>query len=377
MIKKITLLTALLMCAVYSFAQLTLPPSGDNQRSVNTQYIGAIVHVTVTYNSPNVHAPNGEDRTGKIWGQLVPYGLTDQGFGTSKAAPWRAGANENTTFEFSHDVTIQGKSLKAGKYAFFVIPQKEGAWTLIFSNNAAAWGSFFYDPKEDALRVEATPEKSDYHEWLTYEFVDRQPESATVALLWENLKLPFKIEVPNAKQLYVNQIRGELENATGFDYRNWATAAAWCAQNNINLEEALTWADYAISGQFVGQEDFQTLQTKSMVLQKLNRSAEAAQIMDKAIKLPTATALAIHTYGRQLMAAGDKKKALEIFEYNAQRFNGAWPTNVGLARGYSAVGQYDKALKAAQAALAQAPDAVNKNFLAQAVEKLKQKQDIN
>lgn len=375
--KKVTLLLAILVSAFYSYAQLTQPPSGDNQKSVATQYIGAIAAVTITYNSPNVTGPNGENRTGKIWGQLVPYGLTDQGFGTSKAAPWRAGANENTIFEFSHDVTIQGKALKAGKYGFHVITAENGPWTLIFSKNAAAWGSFFYDQKDDALRVQATPEKSEYHEFLTYEFTDRQAESATVALMWENIKLPFTIAVPNMKQLYVDKMRGELQDDIGFDHRNWAAAAAWCAQNDINLEEALTWADYAISGPFIGQEDFQTLQTKALVLQKLNRTADAQQLMDKAIKHNSATAFAIHGYGRQLMAAGDKKKALEVFEYNFQRFNGAWPTNVGLARAYSANGQFDKALKHAQAGLAQAPDDVNKNFLTQAIEKLKQKQDIN
>lgn len=375
--KQITLLLVFLSCALYSHAQLSTPPDGDNQKSVTTQYIGALAQVTITYNSPNVTAPNGENRTGKVWGQLVPYGLTDQGFGTSKAAPWRAGSNQSTTIEFSHDVTVQGKPLKAGKYGFFVIVEKDAPWTLIFSNNSAAWGSYFYNDKEDALRVQATPEKSEYHEWLTYEFVDRQPESTTVALMWENVKLPFKIEVPNIKQLYVDKMRGELQNNLGFDHRNWAAAADYCVQNNVNLEEALTWADYAISGAFIGQEEFQTLQTKAMVLRKLNRTAEAQQIMDKAIRHNTANAQLIHQYGRQLMAAGEKKKALEVFEYNAQRFNGVWPTNVGLARAYSANGQYDKALKAAQAALAQAPDDVNKKFLTEAIEKLKKKQDIN
>ncbi len=375
--KSITLLTALLLTAFYTFAQLTQPPNGDNQKSVTTQYIGSLAHVTVTYNSPDVHAPNGDDRSGKIWGQLEPYGLNNPGFGTSKAAPWRAGSNENTTFEFSHDVTIQGKPLKAGKYGFHIILAEKGAWTLIFSNNAAAWGSYFYNDKEDALRVEATPETSEYHEWLTYEFMDRKPESTTIALMWDKIKLPFTIAVPNMKELYVDKMRSELQNDIGFDHRNWAAGAAYLAENNMNLDEALVWADYAISGPFIGQEDFQTLQTKSMVLRKLNRTAEAQQTMDKAIKHSTADVQAIHAYGRQLMAAGDKKKALEIFEYNHKRFNGAWPTNVGLARAYSANGIYDKALKHAQLALPQATDEVNKKFLTEAIEKLKKKQDIN
>lgn len=375
--KKITLLMCLLSMSVWSFAQVTTPPSGDNQKSVTTQYIGALTHVTITYNSPNVHGPNGEDRTGKIWGQLVPYGLNNLGFGTATAAPWRAGSNENTTFEFSHDVLVQGKPLKAGKYGFHIIVEEKGPWTLIFSNNATAWGSFFYNENEDALRVQATPEPNEFHEWLSYEFIDRQPESATVALVWEKIKLPFKIEVPDIKELYVQTMRNELQNAPGFNYQSWVTAANYCVQNDINLEEALTWADAAISAPFIGQENFTTLQTKSLVLQKLNRAAEAQETIDKAIEHPTATVFAIHGYGRQLLAAGDKKKAMEVFLYNAERFGEAWPTHVGLARGYSAMGDYKKALAHAEKALVQAPDDLNRNSLKQAIEKLKKKEDIN
>lgn len=375
--KKITLLALMLSISAWSFAQVTTPPSGNNQKSINTQYIGTLAYVTATYNSPDVHDPNGEDRTGKIWGQLVPYGLNNLGFGTATAAPWRAGANENTTFEFSHDVLVQGKLLKAGKYGFHVIVEENGPWTLIFSRNSTAWGSFFYDEKEDALRVQATPEKGEFHEWLTYEFIDRQPESTTVALMWENIKLPFKIEVPNLKELYVSNMRNELQNAPGFNYQSWVTAANYCVQNDVNLEEALTWADAAINAPFIGQENFTTLQTKSMVLQKLNRSTEAQETMDKAIKHATANAFAIHAYGRQLIATGDKDKAMKVFEYNVERFGETWPTHVGMARGYAALGQYDKALKHAEKALAQAPDDLNRNSLKQAIEKLKKKEDIN
>ena len=87
--------TSFLFLSLCSSAQtVSQPPNGENNRCIVTQYIGSLVNVTVTYNSPNVTGPNGEDRKGKIWGKLVPYGYVDQGFGTSKAAPWRAGSNE-------------------------------------------------------------------------------------------------------------------------------------------------------------------------------------------------------------------------------------------------------------------------------------------
>ena len=93
-----------------------------------TQYMG-LTSVSVTYNSPDVKDDKGNDRTGEIWGELVPYGFTNQYFGLSSQenpSPWRAGANENTTIEFSHDVVVQGEKIDAGKYGFFVVVAPEG-----------------------------------------------------------------------------------------------------------------------------------------------------------------------------------------------------------------------------------------------------------
>src|SRR3982750_1524159 len=87
--------------AAAQFPGVTLPPSGGNQRQTVIQQIG-LVRVTVDYSSPHVHSPSGEDRKGKIWGTLVPYGMSNQGFGTcGDQCPWRGGANENTTFTTS------------------------------------------------------------------------------------------------------------------------------------------------------------------------------------------------------------------------------------------------------------------------------------
>ncbi len=376
--KRMNLLIVLLaLCGGLVAQSITLPPSGANQKSVVTQYIGSLAHVTIIYNSPDVTAPNGDDRSGQIWGQLVPYGMAANSFGTAKEIPWRAGANENTIIKLSHDMMVQGKSLKAGKYGLHMIPKENGPWTIIFSNNSDAWGSYFYEEKDDALRVEATPEASDYHEWLTYEFTDRQPNSATVALKWDKLSIPFKFELSDVNNLYVEKIRGELQNSPGFNYQNWVAAVNFAVQNDVALEEALGWADYAISGSFIGVEDFTSLSAKAALLNKLERQDEAAKVMDKAIHHATATAFQIHAYGRQLIAQGKKNEALEVFKYNHERYKGGWPTVVGLARGYSAVGKYKEALKYAKMGLEQAPDQLNKDSMAKAVEQLAKGEDIN
>lgn len=57
-------------------------------------------------------------------------------------------------FTVSDDVKIQGQPLKAGSYGLHYIVGPD-EWTAIFSNNSTSWGSFFYDPAEDALRVNA------------------------------------------------------------------------------------------------------------------------------------------------------------------------------------------------------------------------------
>lgn len=359
------LLTILFVTACYAgmCQGLTLPPSGDNQKSEVNQWIGP-VQVSIRYNSPNVHGPNGEDRKGKIWGELVHYGFIDQGFGTSKAAPWRAGSNENTVFTFSHDVKIQGKDLPAGKYGFFIAVEKEGPWTLIFSKNSTSWGSYFYNEAEDALRVQATPTDAEYTEWLTYGFEEREKSSAVAYLQWENKKVAFKIEVPDINEIYVATLRNELRSSPGFDSQNWMFAAQFCLNNKINLEEALVWAENAVSLPFIGRETFNTLSTKASVLDALNRSAEAKATMDKAINHPTATMTDIHFYGRSLITREKYQEALEVFKLNRKRYpQDTFTTYVGLARGYAAVGDKKNAIKNWEIAIKNIPDD-QKQFLA-------------
>ncbi|MEL6672706.1 MAG: DUF2911 domain-containing protein [Bacteroidota bacterium] len=373
-----TLLTALLCCQL-SFAQLTSPPSGWSQKSEVSQWIG-LAKVTINYSSPDVTDNAGNSRDGQIWGKLVPYGLNNLGFGTSQSAPWRAGANENTIFTVSHDVNIEGKKLKAGTYGLHMIARPEGEkWTVIFSHNSGAWGSFFYDASEDALRVEVMPKKNEFTEWLTYEFIDRKKDHAVASLQWERILVPFKIEVENLTDMYVSTMRQELQSSPGFSWQSWVTATNYCVQNQTNLEEALAWSDQAISAPFVGQKNFTTLQAKASVLMAMKKQDEAMGIMDEAINHASAVPGQIHVYGRQLLTMGMKEKAMEVFKKNAEKNPGVWPVNVGLTRGYSAMGEYKKAIKHAKLALENVPqgDNINGPSLEAMIEKLSKGEDVN
>lgn len=286
---------------------LTSPPNGNNQESSVTQNIG-LVSVTITYHGPDVHGPNGEDRKGHIWGELVHYGLKDpDNYGTSLASPWRAGANEITKVTVSHDVKINSKDLKAGTYGLYLQLEKDKPWTWIFNRNSSSWGAYYYNPAEDILRVEATPEDCAYTEWLTYGFDDRQLLSARAYLQWENKRIGFTVEVPNGLQLYVNKMRDELTSFAGFNSDNWLRNARFCLRNKISLEEALAWVDISMNSErFNGRKNFPAMQTKSEILVALGKTAEAEAVMKEA--MPLGTVNDIHQYGRSLLTAGKIRK---------------------------------------------------------------------
>ncbi|HYO78195.1 MAG TPA: DUF2911 domain-containing protein [Thermoanaerobaculia bacterium] len=373
--KLFTALAAVTLLANTAGAEdISVPPNGDNQKASVSQSIG-LVNITVDYHSPDVHAPNGDDRRGKIWGELVPWGAPDTQFGTCTECPWRAGANENTVITLSHDVKVEGQPLAAGRYGVHMIPGPE-EWTVIFSKNTASWGSYYYDRSEDVLRVKVKPSKAEYNEWLTYEFTERRPNRATLAMKWEDLQVPVAITVDNITDLHLAAIRDDLRDFTGFNWTNWVAAAQYALQAK-RPNEALEFAEVAANRPFVGQENFQTLSILAQAQEAAGKTADAAATRERSLNHRTAGPSEIHQYARQLFASGKKEEALRVWELNAKRHGSAWPVNVGLARGYSAAGRYKEALKHAKLALAQAPDDINKKSLTDAVAKLSAGKDMN
>jgi len=355
-----------LMSSTVVFSQgLTLPRAASPAASV-TQQVG-ITDITINYSRPSVN-----DR--EIWGALVPYGLNNLGFGTATAAPWRAGANENTTIEFSHDVTIDGKELSAGIYGLFIEVKDGEDATLILSNNSSSWGSFFYNETEDAARIDIKTEEVSHTEMLTFEFTSVDATTATIVLKWEKLSFLFAVEV-NVPEIVMASIRNELRTSPGFNPANWNAAANYAMNNSDDMEEALAWADASISAPFIGQKNFANLQTKAAILSKMENQTESEKTMDEA--MPLGTIFQVHQYGRTLIAQGNKEKALEVFKWNAKNSKNTWPVNYGLARGYSATGDYKTALKYLEAALENAPNEGSKGRVSDNIEKLKKNEDIN
>ena len=348
---------------------LTTLPRGGNKRATVSEQVG-ISDIIIRYSRPGV-----KKRDGYIWGELIPVGFTDLGYGAKKPAPWRAGANENTTFECSTDIKIEGQDLPAGKYGFF-IAYAPNECTIIFSKNSTSWGNFFYDSTEDALRVKVKPVKIDKSvEWLKYEFAEQTSSNAIVQLQWEKLMIPFKIEV-DVNKTQIASFRKELRGDKVLPglWQGWNQAAAYCAANNTNLEEGLMWADSAISFRFGGSTTFSPWQTKAAILDKLGRKAEADAIIKKA--LPYADELEAYNYGIGLVEAKRSKEAFEVFKMNYTKFPNSFFSLVGMESGYSAIGDYKKALEFAQKALPQARGG-NKLELERNIKDLQNGKDMN
>jgi hypothetical protein len=320
-----------------------------SQHAIVEQTIG-ISTITINY-----HRPMAGDR--EILGKTVPYGKV-----------WRAGANDNTTIQFSDDVTVEGKSLAAGTYGLHMIPDKD-QWTVIFSKNSTSWGSFSYDEKEDALRVTAKPGSGEMFNDLTYTFDDVKPDSAVATLRWGKFTVPFHISV-DVKAVVLKSIRNQLRSVGGFTWMGYDEAALWCLDNNYNLEEALKWEDTSIQN----EDRFENLETKSRILDAMGKKEEGAKTLVAALE--KANAQQLYVYARGLQRQGDTKRAYELFAQVPKKDPNHWLSHLALARIDSHTGDFATASKEMKLAIATAPDG-NKQFLEPLLQKLDAKTDIN
>jgi tetratricopeptide (TPR) repeat protein len=366
------LLIAMLILTVPAYAQV---PYNNALRNGYTKKASVAEEVGLTNVSITYHRPAVNGREGKVWGKLVHTGFIDQGFGNRNPAPWRAGANENTVIEIDDDVKVEGQLLAKGKYGFFIAYGAE-VCTLIFSRRSDSWGSFFYDEKDDVLRVNVKPKPiAENVEHLSFAFTKQTPNSAMIVLSWEKLSIPFTIEVDLMKQQY-EALASELKNPRSFTSQALNTAAGWCLQNNYQLEKGLEWATLATGPNFPGDPtSFSAFLTKAGILDKLGKVDEAAVVIKTA--LPLGAVGQLQQLGRQLLTANKPKTALEVFQFNYNKNPDQFITLAGMARGLSANNEYVKALEFANKALPLAPNDANKQAVLAMIEKLKAGKDIN
>ena len=245
---------------LHSQTELNLPLA--SQAAKVKQTLG-ITDITIKYHRPLVGGR-------KVWDGLVPLGKV-----------WRAGANENTSIEFSTPVSVEGKPLAAGRYGLHMIPNNE-TWTIIFSKMADAWGSYTYDQSEDALRVDVKPRPNEMDDALEFEFEDLKPESVVVTMKWEKVAVPFTVTVSDENTVFPS-IRNQLRGKWQYSWTPPNEAAQYCLSKKKNYEEGLKWVELSIQN----EERFENLYTKADLLQALNRADESKKVRDRALEKGT------------------------------------------------------------------------------------------
>ena len=334
--KKQVLLLSVLLCWTWTQAQslyVRLPL--ESPASQVMQRVG-LTDVNVVYHSPSVKGR-------VIWGDLVPYNEV-----------WRAGANENTTISFSTDVEVNGKRLPRGIYGLHMIPG-ETEWVIIFSNNSSSWGSFFYRPAEDALRLTVQPETIPICESLTYDFHNRTATSTGVQMRWEKKAVSFTVRI-DPMQTVIPDIRNQLRSSASFTWQGWRDAADYCLQNNINLEEALYWIDESIDA----DENFSNTIIKAQLLEKTGKQADARKAFVKAMELGSEREL--NRYGYRLLRANRINEAIEVFTINVRHYPLSWDALDSLGDAYAQAGQTKNAIDTYRKALRMAPEDEKKHI---------------
>ena len=250
---KLFLLFFISQIAIQVYAQQFRTPRPSPNATV-TQTVG-VTDITIDYSCPGV-------KERKIWGELVPYDKV-----------WRTGANEVTSVTFSDPVKVNGNILAEGIYGIHIIPQLK-EWTVIFSGNTNVNDPSNYDEKKEVLRIKVKPVENVFTERMTFTFSDMTDNSAMVNLIWEKIKVSFKVET-ETQDLTLSKARRMVDWNTPFQ------AAQYCLTNNVNLDEAVKW----IEASTLLNENYFNMRIKARLFEKMGRKNEAVNVMEQAIEL--------------------------------------------------------------------------------------------
>ncbi|GGI57590.1 hypothetical protein GCM10011444_18990 [Winogradskyella haliclonae] len=310
-----------------------------------------VTDIIISYCSPTV---NNRD----VWNDtnVIPQ--------EGEPIPWRAGANMNTTIEFSTDVIIEGMALKKGKYGFHIIPKSNNVYTLLFAHNNNLWGSYYLDIDKDiTLSIDVNSEESPFSEKLDYEFFDWKANSVTIGLEWADRRIPFEVKVDINKTV-VESFRSELRGINTYHWQAWNDAATWCLNHNTNIEEALQWAERSINGGYGGfaaNKNFSNLNTKARLLKRLKKDKDFKAVVNDIESIYSSPGEAFQ-FGRELLNFKEYESALDFAIKARKKFSDTWflAINEGLARYF--LGNTEEAISIIEEVISKAPQHYHNRF---------------
>ena len=274
--KRTIIVLFIMVLSSLSLAQDFRTPRPSPDATVS-QYVG-VTNISIDYSSPAV-----KDR--KIWGELVPFDKV-----------WRTGANEVTSITFTDPVNINGNELAAGTYGIHCIPNLT-EWEIIFSKDTQVDASSTYDEKKDALKIKVKPEEHHFIERMAFLFTDATENSVNVNLIWEKLKVSFKVDV-NTQNITLQKAR------EAFKWNQLMAAATYCLDNNLNMDEGFHW----VQASSLINKNYWNTRILAQYYSKMNKKEEAISTMENAIELGQKMPNAPFDFDRMKQMLADWKK---------------------------------------------------------------------
>ena len=255
--KKIYLFT-ILICG-FSFGQIQTPQPSPFSK---IEQVVGLTDVTINYSRPAL-------RNRVIMGELVPYGEM-----------WRAGANANTTIEFSDAVVLGGQKLEAGKYAIFIRPGVS-MWEVFFytkTDNGGLPGE--WDPKAVAAVAEIpTTTLENPVESFTISIDDLDQNGAQLNFRWEKTQTSLKLEVPTDSKTMASIEKTMQGEPKAQDYYS---AAIYYRETGRDLKKAKDWISKAIE---MDSGKYWMYRQQALILHALNENEAAIAASQTSLKL--------------------------------------------------------------------------------------------
>ncbi len=245
-----------------SFAQEPMKlPSLSPKSTLHQEFSTSFIEIS--YSRPSARGRN-------IYSEVVPYGQV-----------WRTGANAATTVKFGEDVIIAGKTVKAGIYSLYTIPNKD-QWEVILNENTGNWGAAGYDKEDDVVRlIVKTKPLKDPVQTFTINIENITFNSCEIELSWDKAKVAVPVTSNNEERVAAYIEKGVNQPVVPYHH-----AAGYYYETGKNLDKALEYVNKAIEQ---NPKAFYLYYHKARIAQKLGKKDEAMKAALASIELSKGT----------------------------------------------------------------------------------------
>jgi hypothetical protein len=255
---KKTLFIGLLSLSLMSASAQDLPKASP--LCTSTQVVG-LTNIKLEYSRPSV-------REREIFGSLVPYGEI-----------WRLGANAPTMLTTDTPITIDGQTVKPGKYAIFAMPMEKDAWKIVFNTDTEQWGAGNYSEEKNIATVKVKPTEVHHTESLSITIEDLSTNGGSIVIAWakSSVSIPFTVETD---KIALKNIKKAIEKGEDLD-KVYSRAASYYRDSKKDMKTAMTYADKSIAL----KESHSNLFLKAGILNEQGKNKEAIKLATKALEL--------------------------------------------------------------------------------------------